>query len=96
MDFTPAERYGELVEIMTSNVNITTAPEIVAKELEERINELQPQPGDYLILTGNPIVLALTVLFWAEHTSQMNFLQWDRTIKGYKLVSLDLDLPNDS
>lgn len=93
MDFSSAEEYGDLVEILPAGADVTRRAPEIATELEARIKELQPQPTDFLILTGNPIVLALTVLFWAEHTTQFNFLQFDKTIRGYKLITLDLSLP---
>lgn len=93
-DFTPAEKRGELIEILPSHINFVAGVESASKILEDRIRELKPTEDDYLIMTGSPIAIALAAVFWAENCEVFNFLQWSKSINDYKLISLDLGLPN--
>lgn len=90
LDFSDAGRYGELVEIIPAGADITKRPDDIAKQLKNRIQELKPSSDDHLILTGNPIILALTAIFWADLCDRINFLQWNKTQQGYMRISLDL------
>jgi len=44
---------------------------------------------DYLLLTGDPVLIALCIAFLSRSGERMNLLKWDRQERRYILLTLD-------
>lgn len=73
-DFEPALEFGELVEVLrpsTSPFNLAPAMEKMHEVLSNY------QEGDFLLLTGNPVLLGLAVAIAADYNDgNVSLLQW--------------------
>lgn len=87
-DLRPAEKYGE-VEFLLSSSIAPFNPNPVLEELRERLQYITSD--DYLLLVGNPTLMALTAIVAAEYTNQINFLQWSHLDNSYTVIETFLD-----
>ena len=83
-DFTRAEKYGELVSLLSP----TAAPFNPRSILDELRTKLRDYgDDDYLLLIGNPMLIGYTVAIAADiNDGRVNLLQWSGSEKGYIAV----------
>ena len=95
-DLSPAEKFGELVFILSWNDTAAIAQNVdsVVSKIGQRLQAQGFDPGDdYVLLTGDWVAMAATVaiaLELGDWKSPVNCLQWDREARRYEVVPLDL------
>ena len=87
-DFTPAETYGTLAEIFYG-VSDVTEPEKLVDHTRRVLQNWEP--GDYLLMVGDPSLcaLCLAVALESDPTGCVTLLRWDRIRKSYHPLVLD-------
>ena len=86
-DVTPAKEFGELRHIMPMGMNIADPDEIV-KQLDEGLENFSD--GDFLLLLGDPIVIAVAAAIVARNCEVIQLLKWDRRMQRYFAFTIDL------
>jgi len=75
-DFTKAKEFGELEYILAPNANPFSPNEEVIEKLRETLADFGPH--DYLLLTGNPILIGWATTFAAMACQgRIRMLQWN-------------------
>lgn len=88
-DFTPAERYGELFFLLKSGSSPFNLPPVI-DELHKHLQNYRPN-YDYLLLTGNPVLIGLTVAIAANYADgKVLMLQWSGSRQAYLPVTAAL------
>ncbi len=80
-DFTSAEKYGELVFLL-SPVAVPNNPQEVIEQLQEKLSNFSDE--DYLLLVGNPCFIGwATAAAAGKNEGRVNMLQWNGRRKRY-------------
>ena len=83
-DFSDAERFGELIIVMDADIK-PTSQVTVERALWDALESFQED--DYLLLTGNPIIMSLATTVVMEQTSgHCKFLQWSGERQAYEVI----------
>ena len=83
-DLSSAAEYGELVFLLSPNASPFN-PEPIIEELHEKLEEFQQE--DYLLLVGNPCLIAWAASVASQYSGgQLNLLQWHGIQRRYKDV----------
>lgn len=89
-DLSPAEKFGELVDILPSNM-FWDAETIVA-QAERILNaptwEFDPD-HDFLLAIGDPVAIAACAIIASRHGS-VTILKWDKKAQSYLPFCLDV------
>ena len=84
-----ARVYGELVPILPMGRNITMSPQPVLRELRRKLKKFTDE--DFLLLVGDPIIIALAIYVAAEiNRGCVQVLKYDRDLRDYYIVRIDL------
>lgn len=86
-DFSKAKEYGELVVLLGPNTSPFHAHSLVI-ELKEKLKHITP--NDYLLLTGNPVLIGLVVAIAADYALKVNFLQWSGKDQKYIPITAEI------
>lgn len=81
MDFSPAEKFGELVFI-TKGYQYLGDLEKVRNQLSRYVD--MSAPTDYLVLNGPSVIIAMLSVLWFVKHGYINMLAWDNATKSYK------------
>ncbi len=80
-DLTPAEEYGEIRYLLTPTA-APWNPSSVLSDLREALADYNS--GDYLLLTGNPILIGWATAIAADvNDGYVNLLQWHGRERKY-------------
>ena len=81
-DFEPARRFGELKFVLRPSTSpFLNLPSTIA-EMHEVLSEFTDE--DYLLLTGNPVLMGLAVAVAADYNEgNLNLLQWSGAKRVY-------------
>lgn len=80
-DFTPATTFGDLEYLLSPSARPFNLAPVLA-ELHEKLQNFGPD--DYLLLTGNPVLLGLAVAIAADYNDgNVKLLQWSGARKTY-------------
>lgn len=79
-DFSPAEEFGS-IEFLLSPKAAPWSPVPVIAELREKLSGFSQD--DYLLLSGNPILMAIAASIAADEAGTVNFLQWHGRDRRY-------------
>jgi hypothetical protein len=80
-DFTPATKYGELKEVISSSMSPFDLTPVLTR-LHEVLSGYKT--GDYLLLTGNPVFIGLAVAIAADYNGgDVSLLQWSGIKRAY-------------
>jgi len=87
-DMTDARRYGDLrVMFLNTRRPYDTAKTLgIAREVLSRW-----QPGDYLLMIGDPMLCAVSMTVLAETQPYIDVLSWDRVRLQYAPTRWELD-----
>ena len=89
LNLAKATRFGELEALLPRNITITMQPDSILAELRRRLREFTSD--DYLLLTGDPLAIALAVTAaGAANEGIVTVLKWDRELGDYYPVRVDL------
>ena len=86
-DYSPAEEFGE-IEFLLSPTAAPWSPEPVIAELREKLSGFSQD--DYLLLSGNPVLMALASMIAADEAGTVNFLQWHGRDRRYIPVTAEI------
>ena len=88
-DLTPAEKFGELVEVMPPG---NTDPSIVDNMVQDLCTVLRDfSDRDYLLPLGDPAVIAAAAMAAARAGSgRVNILRWDKRAGEYEVLTVRL------
>lgn len=92
MDFSPAERFGDVVFI-TSHDPSPNSGSTINKSILDQMNDVAEQyvPGqDYIIATGAPLAIFMMGAIMGQRHDTMAILVWDRFTQNYRPVAIDL------
>lgn len=87
-NITPALTYGEVVILAEHDLSPFSAGPTVA-EMRRRLE--QYQPGDWLLLIGDPTLIGLATAFVAAKTGgYLNILKYDRQSQTYIPLKINM------
>lgn len=89
MDLSPATAYGELVFVLHEAQHPHRDPEAVLVSINEVMEEESFTENDWLLLVGNPVLIALVAVAATYYAPRLNLLQWDRGSGSYIPVTID-------
>ena len=96
MDFSSAGEYGDVVPVFPSSMNVYggfAATGEFVNMARQRMADMTDQ--DYLILVGDPVMVAIVVAEAAvKCEGRLKILKWDKRkapTAGYREVCVDLD-----
>ena len=88
-DFTEAKKFGELVFLLKPNANPFHPNDGVVAELTDKLHDYNK--NDFLLLTGNPILIGWTVTIAAQaNQGKVRLLQWNGRRQCYLEVRGEL------
>lgn len=86
-DFSSAEKYGELVFLLSPSASPFN-PDPIIRELHEKLANYTTE--DFILLTGNPCLIGWVVGILADKTDgKFKLLQWNGKEQGYIPVEVD-------
>lgn len=91
LDYGPAEDFGQVMFITAEEYHPfknSLRNAAILDRVDLAMNSFNPDT-DYLILTGNPILIGYVFHKALERTQTVRCLQWDRMTGGYRAVVFD-------
>ena len=90
-DFGPAEEFGELVFLLSPNANpVGRDNQSLVDDIHAGLEDIAP--GDYLLLTGAPGIIAMTAAIAADKLDgKLNLLQWNGRHRKYAPIDIDVN-----
>lgn len=89
-DLKPAERYGEIVWLLSPTAGPFNAIPII-RELKEKLKDYSYENGDYLLLLGNPCIIGWTVAIASQVSGgPVRLLQWSGKSREYVPIECQL------
>lgn len=88
-DFTTAERFGQVTFLLEPGLSPFEdgLVELISSELD------QVADGDYLLLSGSPVIMAITVALAAQKLGgNLRLLYWNGRHRKYTQIDVDLYL----
>lgn len=86
LDYGPAESYGQVVFITAEEFRPIAGSirnEYILSDIERRMEEFDPE-NDWLILTGNPMIMGYSFHLALSKADSIKCLQWDRRSAEYR------------
>jgi hypothetical protein len=84
----PATKYGKAVVIFPSSAQVVLSSTPTIRKLRHMLREFNNE--DYLLLSGDPIIMGLAMMVAADYNrGEMVLLKWDRQEKQYYPVEVD-------
>lgn len=80
LNFTAAERYGELVRCSSGKLNVFN-PERVASEVATALSSFTDQ--DYLLLAGGSMSMLFAGMYLPDNIQRLRLLVWDAKGQDY-------------
>jgi hypothetical protein len=91
-DVSPAKRFGDLVEVFRNDLGHTADPQWLLSECRKTMMGFDK--GDYILPTGDPVLIGMVTLVAAENLPEdapLQFLKWDRKLRDYVPTSFIID-----
>jgi len=85
-DFSAAEKYGQLKDVFSSVGRVYHGDKLIEHARRVLRNW---QPGDYLLLVGDPTLCGICMSAVLEKEGEVEVLRWDRN--NFEYVPLRLD-----
>ena len=86
-DLSPAEKFGELVDILPGNM-FWDADTIIAQA--KRILEGFNSDQDCLLAIGDPVAIAACAIIASRETGEVTILKWDKKAQCYQPFRLSI------
>lgn len=86
-DLSPAATFGDLIPVLDAGDNPLLANHFMGK-MKSRLEDFAP--GDFLLATGDPVVIAACSAIIAAKVSTFTVLKWDRKLTCYIPMQLTL------
>lgn len=87
-DFSAAERYGKLKDVFSSVGRAYNGDKLIEHARRVLRNW---QPGDHLLLVGDPTLCGICMAAVLEKEGEINVLRWDRVNFEYVPLRLNFD-----
>lgn len=89
IDFTPATKFGQLVEL----TNFDRA--VASGDINDALDQIQTNlsaltPNDFIVAAGDPILIAAAISYANDLIGVARVLRWDRQSSQYNLVEVVL------
>lgn len=88
---TPALQYGQLVHVIDRDADPLLEMDFILKEAERKLANFVPE-DDYLLLIGDPVVIASVVAILTNRVWWFKVLKWDKQDRRYVQVTVDFDM----
>lgn len=89
VDVSPAAEFGKLEELLSPTAKPFQPNFEVVRELHEKLSSYTPD--DYLLMIGNPCLIAMAAAVAANYSGGvLNLLQWHGKQRAYIPVRVDL------
>jgi hypothetical protein len=75
-----AARYGEFVDVTTGRVDVLHTDRLIAN-IQEVLSDMNE--GDWLLLSGGPLISAICVGYALNRFGHVNILYWDSLLGDY-------------
>lgn len=90
-DYTPAEKFGKLEFLLSSTANPFKNMDVIIQELHSKLQN--STMDDYLILSGNPVLMSTAAAIMAFYNEGwVNLLQWNGYQKEYSPLTFQINL----
>ena len=87
-NFLPARHYGKLVAVLPDEAQVVISATPILRKIQRTLTDYTPE--DYLLLSGDPIIMGLCMMVASEKTNgQLRMLKWERREKDYYEVNVD-------
>jgi hypothetical protein len=87
-NFVPAQKYGELVSLFPATAQVVISSQPTVRKLRRLLKDYCD--SDYLLLSGDPIIMGLSMMVASEHNlGRLQLLKWDKQEKDYYPVKVD-------
>ena len=85
-DYSPAKRFGDLVPCTRGHLDLRQTDRI-----EARVQDVleKAENGDFLLLSGPPLIVGLCLGYWFRCHRTVNILYWDPLVGDYLLRPTD-------
>lgn len=90
MDLTPAAAWGDLSFILPETENPFRDISQTARKVHNHLAMRGYGPDDFLLLVGNPTLIAVVAAVAASQVGRLRLLQWHRTDHSYRPVEVHL------
>jgi hypothetical protein len=87
-NITPALQYGQLVHVIDRDVDPLLEMDFILKEAERKLANFVPE-DDYLLLIGDPVVIAAVVAILTNVVWWFKTLKWDKQDRRYVEITVD-------
>jgi len=94
-NFSSAKSYGDISFIVSSDFNVHQADSdnnIKTINRIKRLADMYNPKEDYIIPTGDPIIIGIVFFKLLSKHGVINCLKYDRQTKDYNLVKIDYDI----
>jgi len=87
-DFTSALDWGEVETILPGTAQVVLSSVPALRAIRRKLRNFTDE--DYILLSGDPIIMGLCMMVAAEtNMGRMQLLKWDRRNKKYNPVTID-------
>lgn len=86
LDFTPAMQYGDLVGVFPPG-QVHLHPQVALFRARGILRLMKPE--DYLLLSGDPVKIAICAAVAAEVAGKVRMLKWNRHTMSYLPIEVD-------
>ncbi len=84
----PARKFGDVVALTPSTAQIVLSATPVLRKLRRGLRNFTSE--DYLLLSGDPIIMGLAMMIAADITGgKLRLLKWEKREKEYYKVTID-------
>lgn len=90
MDYSPAERFGDVQFVLNTDASRQSNSSINDRILDDlrQMARLYREEGDFIVLTGSPLVIHMAGMAMAEVGKVPTVLNWDKRSQDYRRVQL--------
>lgn len=89
IDLKPAADFGELVSMVADGP--TPSPETIDNFINQVCSSIESmEPHDYIVATGDPVLISAAIHYAAKKFDFVNVLRWDRQSHTYRLMEIAL------
>jgi len=86
-DYVPALAFGELQPVFPTYSQVQASPHEAIAHAQQRLAQLTSD--DYLLCTGDPVLIGICVAVAAALIGKVKLLRWDRLEMVYVPITLD-------
>ena len=89
-DISGAFEYGDVKTVVPAGSQVTSSIGPICKIVEKELGDFKPM-SDYLLLSGDPVVIGVACAFVSDVTSGFfRVLKWDRLEEHYRPILINL------